>query len=105
MVVQKYQTGWWRGVTAGGASGIFDKKKVREATFAEAQAAEKKGQPAAPQHQPAQQTQGKRREKPTLYKVEAMFDYAATANNQLSLVEGEVSVEVWLCACSLLVRW
>ncbi len=80
MVVQKYQTGWYRGVTALGATGIFDKKKVREATFAEAQAAGGAAGGAA----------RTRREKPTLYRVEAMFDYVATAANQLSLIEGEV---------------
>lgn len=82
MVVQKYQTGWYRGVTPSGAAGIFDKKKVREATFAEAQALAGGGAAAAAGRA--------RREKPTLYRVEAMFDYSATASNQLSLVEGEV---------------
>ena len=85
MVVQKYQTGWYRGVTPLGASGIFDKKKVREASFAEAQAA------AAAAGGGGGGGSGRpRREKPTLYRVEAMFEYTATAANQLSLVEGEV---------------
>lgn len=86
MVIQKYPTGWWRGVTQSGASGIFDKKKVKEATFAEVEAIVKGGGASGAATTTTQQP---RREKPTLYRVEALFDYTATAPNQLSLVEGE----------------